>query len=129
MKKTKLANLLVGGALIFAGIITGCGKGNTASDIENYGFGSWDQLPGFESLTGTTEFYFRPAGDNRIWHVVNKYNPIGSNEGPDYNVSSYTFTSDSVYVINEFAGVPETGQWDLSLSGLALYNINNNKQN
>ncbi len=68
-----------------------------------------------KSLNGTAEFYFKPAGDTRLWHVTNIYAQADSDEGRTLNNSTYTFTADSVTVVNEIASVPE---WEPYISGL-----------
>lgn len=130
MKKRKLKNTLIVSALIFSGILTGWRYGESAGHRKAAG-GSGEILPKVESLNGSTEFYFVPAGDGRLWHVINTYSTISSDNGPGYNMSSYTFSADSVYVINEYAGLPDGKAglpdgttWDLSLSGLLSKNVN-----
>lgn len=129
MKKTKLINEIAGVLLIIAFITAGCSIGSIYSDTKSAGSGYRGALSRPESLQGTTEFSFINAGDGKVWHVINKYNPVGSGEGPGYNMSTYDITSDSVNVVNEYAGIPDAIQWDLSLSGLTAENLNFNKTN
>jgi hypothetical protein len=68
-----------------------------------------------ETMKGTAEFYFSPQDENRTWHVINIYNPASS-EG--INNSEYTFSADSVTVINEIASPPRKELWELCISGL-----------
>lgn len=128
MKSKILKNALIAGALIFSGILTGWRYGESEG-YKNAADDLGETLPRIEVLNGTTEFYFVPVDDNRLWHVINKYNTESSNDGPCYNMSSYTFSSDSVCVINEYVGLPEgtTGKtdgtmWDIGLSGLLSKN-------
>lgn len=54
-------------------------------------------------LEGTSEFFYKPEGDERVWHVINTYSRF-SKESPEYNSSEYLFTSDSVTVKNHYVG-------------------------
>lgn len=121
MKTKKFKNALVAGVLVFSGILTGWRYGESESHrIAADGLG--ETLPRVEGLNGKTEFYFVPSGDSRLWHVINKYNTVSSNDGPGYNMSSYTFSSDSVYVINEYVGMPDVkiGIPDEIMMGIGL---------
>lgn len=71
--------------------------------------------PVLMNLEGKSEFYFTPAGDNRVWHIVNKYGSPDSYRG--INEANYLFTADSVSVICEYAGIPGPG--DLNLAQLS----------
>src|SRR5689334_16035292 len=97
-------------------IITGFSRSSITPGRENSGNAGVIPQPRPETITGTTEFYFRPVDDSRIWHVVNRYISPDSEDQPEFNTSEYNFSSDSVTVLNEFIGVPETTQWDLGLS-------------
>ena len=118
---TKTTELLFGGSLILTGIVMGWISGTTATTPKNDSFAS-EPLPVIETFNGTAEYYFKPAGDYRLWHVINKYGQSQLNDGPGYNMSSYTFSSDSVTVINEFTDVPKDGQ--IIHSGLTQNNLN-----
>ena len=61
-----------------------------------------------EHLEGRSEFFFKPENDSRTWHVINVYSSEISGDVPEYNNSTYVFTSDSVTVINEYVGVNST---------------------
>jgi hypothetical protein len=74
--------------------------------------------PKLENLNGKSEFYFTPAGDNRVWHIVNKYGSPDSDRG--INEASYFFTSDSVYVICEYAGITNSSELNLPPVSTAL---------
>lgn len=96
-------------SILIAVLITGFSlKKNENSSIEIQPEAELKQVEGLSS------FYYKPAGDNRLWHVVNKY---GMDTGGKYvlNNSTYTFTADSVTVINEIASVPD---WEPYISGL-----------
>jgi hypothetical protein len=129
MKKTKLINEIAGVLLIIAFLTAVCSIGTISSDTKSAESGYRGAFSRPESLQGTTEFSFINAGDGKVWHVINKYRPVGSGEGPGYNMSTYDITSDSVNVVNEYAGIPDAIQWDLSLSGLTAENLNFNKTN
>ena len=58
-----------------------------------------------EKLEGVSEFYYKPEGDSRTWHVLNTYTSELSENAPEYNNSEYLFTSDSVTVINNYVGI------------------------
>ena len=53
---------------------------------------------------GTSEFYYKPENDTRVWHVLNTYSQF-SKHAPEYNFSEYLFTSDSVIVKNHYVGI------------------------
>jgi hypothetical protein len=51
------------------------------------------------SLEGNSEFYLKPAGDERLWHVINTYT---SNSGEaQYNNSSY-LSAEILMVVNKY---------------------------
>ena len=56
-------------------------------------------------LKGTSEFFYKPEGDTRVWHVLNTYSSQFTKDAPEYNVSEYLFTSDSVTVRNHYVGI------------------------
>jgi hypothetical protein len=58
-----------------------------------------------EQLEGVSEFYFKPEGDSRTWHVSNTYTSELSENAPEYNNSVYLFTSDLVTVTNNYVGI------------------------
>lgn len=129
MKKTNLINEIAGVLLVIVFIAAGCSIGSISTDTKSADSGYRGSVSRPESLQGTTEFSFINAGDGKLWHVINKYSPVGSGEGPGYNMSTYDITSDSVNVVNEYAGIPDDIQWDLSLSGLTSEKLNLNKTN
>ncbi len=80
-----------------------------------------------QTLTGNSEFRFKPVDDQRIWNVINRYSPIG--KGTEYNMSSYTFTADSVTILNEIAGLPDENSMELYFNRyITENNISNNNQ-
>ena len=95
----KYIKLLALPALLLAVIITGFSVKKQSGS--QYG-------PDLEQLEGVSEFYYKSKDDSRIWHVINKYSSEISGNAPEYNNSSYLFTSDSVMVINEYVGVIST---------------------
>jgi hypothetical protein len=113
MKITKLnlafAAVLITGALL----LTGFGWSGWIKDAA----GNCEESR-IESFSGTSEYYLKPAGDNRLWHVINKYGCKDSGEC-SLNNSTYIFTADSVTVVNEIASVPEL---DVYISGLIFRN-------
>ena len=129
MKSIKFKDAIITAVFIVSGVITGCGNGNAAADSNTAGTGSKAFILELESLKGITEFKFIPAGDNRTWHVINKYNVPGSGNGPGYNMATYTFSDDSVYVINEYAGIQDAALWDIGFTGFISLNSNFNKKN
>jgi len=118
MKTKNLKDEIISIILIISCLIIGCSIGFVTSSPKSAGSGLRKILPIGVSLSGKTEFSFVPSDDNRVWHVINKYSPVSSGDGPGYNMSSYTFSSDSVIVINEYVGLPDEKQWDLNLSGI-----------
>ena len=70
-----------------------------------------------ESLTGNSEFFFKRAGDDRTWHVINRYSSLPFNDSSFCNNSNYLFTKDSVTMINEYLVVTEDGKLDFNLIG------------
>ena len=40
-----------------------------------------------EQLEGVSEFYYKPEGDPRTWHVTNTYTSELSEDAPEYNNS------------------------------------------
>ena len=58
-----------------------------------------------QQLEGTSEFFYKPEGDTRVWHVLNTYSSQFSKDAPEYNVSEYLFTHDSVTVKNHYVGI------------------------
>ena len=128
MKETNPKNVFITVLLVFSCIVTIYSFSITATgiNIASGGFKATDSI--FESLCGTSEFYFIPAGENRVWHVVNKYCTAGSDEEPGLITAEYTFNKDSVTVINVYPGMTATGWQVLSLPGF-LVNKNYNSKN
>jgi hypothetical protein len=114
MKTTKL-NLAFAAALITGALLlTGFGWSGWIKDAAGNG-----EESRIESFSGNSEYYIRPAGDDRLWHVINKYGSRDSGRECSLNNSTYTFTADSVTVVNEIASVPEL---DVYISGLIFNN-------
>jgi hypothetical protein len=125
MKAEKFKNLILAGALVLTGTLA-VGNFVDASGPKNaLCGGAPDPLPRIHSLKGNTEFYFVSGSDNRVWHVVNKYYPLNSIDGPSFNTAAYTFSSDSVEVENKYAGMPEFSRQAESLPGLSVNNFTN----
>jgi len=79
-----------------------------------------------ESFTGTSEFYFKPAGDQRLWHVVNVYSSKPLKDSDFCNNSIYTFSKDSVEVINSYLVTAENGSLNFDFIGDDISaNVNN----
>ncbi len=116
MKLPKFKNTIFAAAVAISGLIAVFSYSLAADRPAEAGSSFEIPVPKLESLEGTTEFNFVPVNDNRVWHIVNKYTALESNDGPYYNTSSYFFGKDSVCVINEYAGVPEQNPWDISLA-------------
>jgi hypothetical protein len=94
---TKYLNLITLPALLLAVIITGFSVKKNTEDSKYKG--------DIRQLEGASEFYYKPEGDNRTWHVLNTYSSQFSENAPEYNVSEYLFTSDSVTVKNNYVGI------------------------
>lgn len=112
--KTKKMNSIAGIAFVLTGILCGCSN-SSLIDEQEHASGAGTTGNRIESLNGTSEFYFKPSGDRRTWHVVNRYTSSGDNENPGYNMSEYTFTSDSVSVVNNYIGIPDMNGQDISV--------------
>jgi hypothetical protein len=114
MKKETFKNLAVMTILLAACIVTGF----SSSGVNATYTGNKNSLPvpATETLRGITEFYFKSPGDSRTWHIKNRYINPDSEDKPDYNTSYYSFSADTVTVINEYIGIPEAVQWDLNLA-------------
>jgi len=110
MRITKYLKLLALPSILLAVLITGFSLKKSDSSILNR-----EPVADLEQAEGISEFYFKPAGDDRLWHVINKYGCTNSDCERTLNNSSYTFTADSVLVVNEIAEVPEWGPY---ISGL-----------
>jgi hypothetical protein len=68
------------------------------------------------SLKGSSEFYLKPAGDERLWHVINTYT---SNTGEDQcNNSSYLFSGDTVLVVNKYYVDADNQEQNFALAGI-----------
>lgn len=109
MKIVKYLKLMILPSILLAVIITGF----TLKKSDN---SSFEKHPAAElkQVEFLSSFYYKPAGDTRLWHVINKYGS-DSNGIFEINNSAYTFTADSVTVINEIASVPG---WEPYISGL-----------
>jgi hypothetical protein len=53
-------------------------------------------------LMGISEFFYREDNDGRIWHVINLYSQYEKEDTVEYNNSYYSFSKDTVTVINNF---------------------------
>lgn len=109
MKIVKYLKLMILPSILLAVIITGF----TLKKSDN---SSFEKQPAAElkQVEFLSSFYYKPAGDTRLWHVINKYGN-DSNGIYEMNNSAYSFTADSVTVINEIASVPG---WEPYISGL-----------
>ncbi len=111
MKIVKYVKLVILASIVIAALITGFSlKKSENNSLER------KSVVDLEQVEGISAFYYKPSGDSRIWHVVNKYG-MGSNGKYVMNNSDYTFTADSVTVINEIASVPD---WESYISGLVF---------
>ena len=125
LKKIKKLSINVAIILTSAAIVFGAMKfPNTTDKSAAYAFTA-KQEP--EALNGIADFYIKPAGDSRIWHIINKYPGLNQTGGNSSNMSYYTFTSDSVLVVNEYAEMPKAETWDAVLARFFMNqeNINN----
>lgn len=82
-----------------------------------------------QSFKGTSEFYFKPAGDERLWHVLNLYSSKPLDDSDCYNNSIYTFSQDYVEVINNYLVIPDNGKLSFDVIGLNLASDVNNFSN
>ncbi len=123
MKKTKTKNLLFSAVMLI--IIGSLVIAVTGSQAPESSFKASYQKSC--SLTGTIEISLTPAGDNRVWHIENKFTAHERGDGPGCNMAAYTFTKDSVYVLREYANVPDQDGLDSSLINILL--IKNNLNN
>ncbi|HEY3250879.1 MAG TPA: hypothetical protein VGK25_07145 [Ignavibacteria bacterium] len=87
------------------------------------------QLSENGSFKGSSEFYFKPEGDKRLWHVVNMYSSKPLNDSDYFNNSIYTFSQDSVEVINSYLLTPDNGKLSFDLISLDLASAANNYNN
>jgi hypothetical protein len=84
------------------------------------------ELSEHESFIGNSEFYLKPAGDDRIWHVINSYISSGSSDDSEgMNNSCYIFSNDSVLVINKYVVDSENDKLNFALVGTNSKQINN----
>ncbi|NOS84675.1 MAG: hypothetical protein HOP31_06000 [Ignavibacteria bacterium] len=109
MKIVKYLKIMTLPSILLAVLITGFSlKKNEISSLEI------NTVAELKQVEGLSSFYCKPADDTRLWHVVNKYG-MDSNGKYVMNNSTYTFTADSVTVVNEIASVPD---WEPYISGL-----------
>lgn len=102
MKNTKHLKLFILPLLLLAVTVT-------AFSLKNQENKSWNQpvsacITELENFEGTSEFFYK-AGDERTWHVINRYSSGLSQDFPACNNSEYVFTSDTVTVINDYVGI------------------------
>lgn len=108
MKVVKYLKFMILPSILLAVLLTGFSQKKSESSTEI------QHEAGLNQVEGISAFYYKRAGDSRIWHVINKYG-MDSNGKYEMNNSTYTFTADSVTVINEIATVPD---WEPYISGL-----------
>lgn len=109
LRTTKLNFLIFSAFVLLVMLLTGFGWKGWIKEAAIYEVFDNEDLfiTELHTLSGTSEYYYKPAGESRLWHVVNKYNCSDSATYNSCNNSSYTFTADSVYVVNEYVSVPE----------------------
>jgi len=113
MKETEPQNVFIVILLVFSCIITIYSFIITTGGIKSAGKSTRVPVIKLESFNGQSEFYYKPAGEKRVWHVVNVYsefNPLNDNF---HNMSYYEFNSDSVLVINQYAFMPDQNQQEI----------------
>lgn len=125
MKETKSKKVFLAVAVLLSGIITIGSFSIAETGPETQGI-SKASYPMFKYLNGTIEFNLVPPGDNRVWHIVNKFNVLDPGEGQGCNMAEYIFTSDSVFVVNKYAGVPSQALRGINLAHVFLNQINPN---
>ncbi|MCI0450362.1 MAG: hypothetical protein L0Y79_11375 [Chlorobi bacterium] len=92
--------LVVIGSLLLVCILTAFGVSHIKGGTKDLNFEIPVPAAEFENFDGSSEFFLKPAGDQRMWHISNKYVIADSDSGFDCNNSEYLFTADSVRVRN-----------------------------
>ncbi|MBV6478241.1 MAG: hypothetical protein HGGPFJEG_00991 [Ignavibacteria bacterium] len=97
MKIKKYLRLITFCAFLFAILLTGYSLKNKSPESSNKG--------DITQLEGSSEIFYKPEGDLRVWHILNTYSSQFTNDAPEYNVYEYLFTSDTVTVTNHYVGI------------------------
>gem|GEM_PF-4301402 len=103
MKILKNLKLFVLSSILLAVVLTGLSL-NAKKDID-VNQPAVLEIPESENFVGTSEFIYKSKDDNRTWHVINRYSSGLTDDLTAYNNSEYTFTKESVTVINNYAGI------------------------
>lgn len=103
MKNLKHLKLFMLSSILLAVIVTGVALKN--QEVTNVNKQALLEIPVKESLRGTSEFFYKPEGDSRTWHIINKYSSGLSENSKMHNNSEYTFTNECVTVENNYVGI------------------------
>lgn len=115
MKTTKSKKVIFAVAMILSGAITVGSFNLTTTGSKSASSSLGAPFLKIGSLNGSTEFYFVPAYDGRLWHIINKYN--ASLKGKEtHNSSSYFFSKDSVSVKNNYVDISDFNQQEIILA-------------
>lgn len=105
MKIFKYIKIIALPLILIAVLVTGFSINNTESTIHGKLSGDELKTENLNPVESVSSYQYKPEGDSRIWRVTNKYG-MDSNGKFEINNSEYTFTADSVTVINEIASMP-----------------------
>src|SRR5258706_14548662 len=115
MKKTKIIKTLIIPVIICASVLFGW-KINKAAQ-NNIEFSICTVEASMENFNGSSEFFFRPIGDTKSWHIINRYVSQNENDTLECNNSDYLFSKDLVQVVNDIV----IGEEDVAIAGTGTF--------
>jgi hypothetical protein len=114
MQNTNSKNLIIAFTLAVCSTLTAISAWQTVSDSSSSESSQIDSKSKIMNTDAGTELFFIPEKDDRVWHIINKFDSQA--EGIQYNNSNYLFGKDSVLVINEFVEIPDPDELNKNLA-------------
>ena len=124
MNKKNIFKTVILPLLITAAVIAGCSKNDSVlgPNGNQVSFTITQQ----NGPNNGVEFLFNPSVDTKISRIVSRYAALQFADTISFANTNYTYSKDSVYLINEYVGVVNGQQWNFDFSGSTTGQNNSN---
>lgn len=97
-------------------LVTGCSKNDSVTGPNANSQASFE-ISQRITQTGSMQFLFKPGVNINISRIVSRYSAEQFADTLNYSNTSYVYSKDSTYIINNYTGVQNGQQWNFDFTG------------
>lgn len=75
------------------------------------------QISQQNGINGGVQFLFKPSQNINVSRIISKYNTQQFTDTLSFSNTSYVYSKDTTYIINEYVGTQTGQQWNFDFTG------------